>query len=294
MREIDIYESDDKLPVDTFLTFGRTGSGKTTASAGWPRPLFLVDESEGGYKSLRGLTDEQLFEPEIGPMVWGIRDIADMAAALQKVQPYIASGRVMTIVISSITFYADTYLAHLNAQRPGADSRQIYGELSVHLRWLRTSFHNLGVNIVWEALESSPEDPVVDAKTKAVIKAAQPGRPLIAGQQAEKFAAGVTYLWRTTLDVVQKDGKPFDHIIKFHTRAAGGYVSRSRIGAGLPQLPHPLLGGYKGFLTALGYDVELLRKGLPPLKTAVPVSAPKAASPSSGARSTTTTTTNKK
>lgn len=297
MREIDLNEPADKMPVDTYLIFGGTGSGKTTLCAGWPRPLVLADMSEGGYKALRGLRDDQLFEPERDPIVWGIEQMADMATALQRIPPLIASGQVLTVVVSSITFYAASYLAHLNEQRPNADTRQIYGDLGIHLRQVRTKFHGLGVNVIWEALDTPPEDAVVDPKNNAVIKERQPGGPMIAGQSAKQFSASVTYLWRLTMDVVQKNGAPFEHIPKLHTRALGGYVGRSRVGADLPQLPSPMLGGYRGFLHHSGYDIEAIRRNLPPINgkktiavstAAKPTTAPKVASPPSGAQAATT------
>lgn len=301
MREIDLDEPVDRLPSDTFLIYGDTGQGKTTLSAGFPRPLILADESEAGWKAIRGLTDDLLFEPGLKPMIWGISGMGDMATALERIPPLIASGRVMTVVVSSITFYAQTYLTHLSGTVN--DPRQIYGKLGEHLRWLRTGYHSLGVNVVWEALESRPEDAVKD-KLGNIVKDAQPGGPMIAGQQAGIIAASVTYLWRCTLDVLKKDGQIFDHVAKLRTKALGGYVGRSRIGPGWPQLPSPLLGGYKGFLAASGFDVERIQQGLPPIKTAVSTPpkpaapkvvtrpavtslAPKVASPPSGAQATT-------
>jgi hypothetical protein len=292
MREIDLNSR--ALEPDTFLIYGGTGSGKTTGTAGWPRPLVLADESEGGYKALKGLSDDQLFEPGIQPIVWGIREMGDVATALDRIPPLIASHKVMTVIINSITFYSETYLAHLNAQRPGADSRQIYGDLSIHLRQVRTRFHNLGVNIVWEALDAKPEDAVLEKGV--VVKSAQPGRPMISGRQAEQFAAGVTHLWRATLDVVQKDGKPHEYVWKLQTRQGGAYAARSRIGVGLPQLPNPMTGGYKGFLRAQGLDVEQIRRSLPPIATpprpaqpakpAQPTTVPRVASPPSAPTTT--------
>lgn len=262
MREISLHEADDKLPVDTVLVYGDTGTGKTTFTAGWPRPLILADESEGGWKSLRGLTEDQLFEPGVEPKVWGIREMNDISQALERIPALIASGQVMTVGISSITFYSNTYLAHLVAQNKDADNRQLYGSLSAHLRAIRTRFHSLGINVVWEALAAHPEDG-------SDGRAAKKGRPLIAGQQADQFAAGVTYLFRSTMDNVMKEGRIVDRILRLHTQDSGGYLSRARIGKGGTQLPNPLQGGYQGLLRALGYDVERLRKTLPPLKAAV-------------------------
>lgn len=280
MRELSLYETDnlDQLPIDTFILYGDTGTGKTTCSAGFPRPLFLADESEGGWKSLRGLADDQLFEPDVDPLVWGIKEMNDVATALNKIPPLVVSGRVRTVIISSITFYAQTYLAHLQRNDPGIDTRQLYGSLAVHLREVRTRFHALGVNIIWEALADHPETG--DGKSNKT------GRPKIAGQSADMFAAGVSYLFRCTLDDVREGGKVVDRVLKIFTQNTGGYISRPRIGKAAKQLPNPLLGGYRGFVEALGYDFERLRRSLPPIPK-VTTTAPKVASPPSGAKATT-------
>lgn len=284
MREIslDEDESADQLPYDTFLIYGPTRSGKTTFSAGFPRPLFLADKSEGGWKSLRKLADDQLFEPDVNPLVWEISEMNDVSTALQKIPPYIASGRVQTIVFSSITFYASTYLAHLNRTMAG-DNRAIYGALAVHLREIRTRFHALGVNVVWEALADRPEGG-------SETQAAREGGPQIAGKSADTFAAGVTYLWRTQLDETRAKDGSIDRVLKLSTRTSGGYVAGSRMGKAGTQLPNPLLGGYKGFLQAQGYDIERLRRALPPIArvATTPKTAPKVAPPPSGAKTATT------
>jgi hypothetical protein len=283
MREISLDDAEDlsKLPVDTFLLYGETGTGKTTCSGGFPRPLVLADETEGGWKSLVGLADDQLFEPDVNPIVWTISAMNDMATALEKVRPLIASGRVMTVVISSITFYANTYLAHLQRNKPGGDSRQIYGALGAHLLQIRTSFHSLGTNVVWEALADHPETAEDGRQGRA-------GRPSIPGKSAEQFSAGVTYLFRCALDDVRKDGKITDRVLKLYTLPTGGYLSRPRVGKALPQLPNPLLGGYRGFLAARGYDAEALRRALPPIqRISTPSTAPAAPKPAATPKTTT-------
>lgn len=288
MREIDLYEHEnkDRLPVDTILVYGETRSGKTTFSGGAPRPLVLADESEGGWRSLQGLSDEQLFEPDVNPIVWGISQMNDISTALDRIPPLIATGRVKTVVISSITFYAQTYLAHLLRVNPNADTRQVYGNLGIHLREIRTRFHDLGVSVIWEALADPPE-------SGGEGKESHPGRPLIAGKSAHTFGAGVTYLWRSILDEVKEGGK-IRRVLKLQTQSSGGYLCGVRAGMMLPQLPNPMLGGYAGFLAARGYDLDRLRKSLPPIKAtsvavSAPKSAPKVASPPSGAKATTTT-----
>lgn len=286
IEEIDLYADDnqDQLPKETFLIYGDTGTGKTTWSAGAPRPLFLADSSEGGWKSLRGLADDQLFEPEVDPMVWGVSDLPDMASALKRIPALVQSGRIATVVISSITYWANTYLAHLQANKPGIDTRQLYGQLAEHLRMIRTQFHNLGTTVIWEALADHPETGGEDGKIS------KPGRPSIPGKSADQFAAGVTFLFRSAIEDVRKDGAIVERKQKLFTQTTGGYISRGRLGKAATQLPNPLYGGYAGFLKARGFDVERLRRSMPripekPSTSAKPASTatsnPKAASPPS-------------
>ena len=262
MREISLHdvEKRDQLPVDTYMLYGDTGAGKTTWSAGMPRPLFLADESEGGWASLKGLADDQLFEAGVTPLVWGINAMNDMDTSLGRIPALVASGRVRTVVISSITFYADTYLAHLVRNNPSVDTRQLYGSLATHLRDLRTRFHSLGVNVMWEALAAHPEAGEDGRKGK-------PGRPAIAGKSGDQFAAGVGYLFRCVMEEVREGGKVVSSRSKVITKTEGGYIARSRIGVAAKQPPNPITTGYKGFLQALGYDIEQLRRGLPRLPT---------------------------
>jgi len=270
MREISLDDEPTAAPVDTFLIYGDTGTGKTTWSAGLPRLLVLAVDDEGGFASLKGLTEDQVFEPGTPfarPIVWGLSEMNDMAAACEKAKPLIASKRIMSISISSLTFYADLYLAHLSRTNPGGDPRQIYGALGTHLRDLRVKIHSLGVNVVWEALADHPE-PAGDGKPGHL------GRPLIPGKQADKFGAGVGFLFHTRFDERREGGKVVGREFKQYTQPYGGYLARTRVGQADVQLPNPLIGGYKEFLTARGYDVDEVRKNLPKVNAAVSVAVP--------------------
>src|SRR5271163_331657 len=145
MREIQLdlpLEAGGKAPRTTFLMYGTSGSGKTTLASSFPRPLFLSDVTESGYESLRGLDESVLFESHVRPRVWGIEKMNDMAVAFDNAAPLVASGQVQTIVVDSLTYYADLYLNALFAlQGPAADNRKAYGSLGIHLRDLRIKWH---------------------------------------------------------------------------------------------------------------------------------------------------------
>lgn len=270
MREISLDDNPNEMPVDTFLLYGDTGTGKTTWSAGLPRLLVFAVDDEGGFVSLKGLAEDQVFEPGTPyskPIVWGLSEMNDMATAVEKAKPLIASKRVLSIAISSLTFYADMYLTHLNRTNPGTDNRQIYGALGVHLRDLRVKIHSLGVNVSWEALADHPE-------AGGDGNPGHSGRPLIPGKQADKFGAGVGWLFHTRVEDRREGGKVVERVFKQYTQPYGGYLARTRVGAADIQLPNPLTGGYREFLAARGYDVEQVRKNLPKVNNAVSVAVP--------------------
>jgi len=258
MREIDLQAPRGiEMPVFTFLTHGDTRSGKTAFSGTFPRPLVLADVTEKGYETLRdeNWNDEitPRFEPGVAPIVWGIEKESDVAEAIPQIEPLVKSGRVKTIIVSSISFYSDLIFNSLLMRQEKTDTRRAYGDLGTHLRNLRIKIHGLGVNVVWEALAKHPEtdDPV--------------GRPMIPGQQADKFAAGVDFIFFLKVDQPKPTEPPQFNI---YTKRLGNYIAGNRLGSRAALLPNPMRGSYTTLLTSLGYDVDAIRKSFPPVTQA--------------------------
>lgn len=182
MREVDL---NDRSPTRiTALLHGSTRSGKTRFAATWKRPLFLSDVTESGWTTIKHMSENDFYEPDRQPKIWGIEKIGDLNEAFTKVQPLIQKGEVSTIVVDSLTFYSDLYFnAVVAAQGTQRDSRQAYGQLNDHLRHIRIQWHGLPVNVLWLTLTKEP-----DEENKA-------GIPLIPGQQSVKFAAGCDYIF---------------------------------------------------------------------------------------------------
>ncbi len=274
MREIDLKPmASDKLPINTFLIYGASRTGKTTFAGTFPRPLFLADASEKGYESLReeNWNEEAtpLFEPGVFPVVWALEKESDLTDAVEAARPYIESGRILSIVVDSITFYADLALNGMimrqSADKP-RDMRKAYGDLGIYLRNQRIKVHSLGAIVAWLGLAAEPDDDHPK------------GRPMIPGMQSEKFAAGVDYIWHSRTEQPQPTQPP---IFNLHTRPYAKFVAGHRLGGRAQQLPEPMRGTYTTYLQSLGYDVDAIRAALPKVDLTKPVRpiVPKAATP---------------
>jgi len=183
MRVIDVSKP-GKIQRVTALSYGMSRAGKTRFAGTWPRPLFLSDATESGWTTLGNMDRNALFEVGRAPIVWSIDKAADMMQAVHDAEPLVKRGEVQTVVVDSITFYADLFFNTLDATAGHrADARQLYQKLGQHLKNLREVIHLLGSNVVWLALEKPPgEDTPV-------------GGPMLSGQNAAKFQAGCDYVF---------------------------------------------------------------------------------------------------
>jgi AAA domain len=275
MKEIDLKAlSASTTPANTFLIYGDTRTGKTTFAGTFPRPLIFADVSEKGYESL---TEENwnesvtpLFEPGVRPIVWGIEKQSDMAECVARAEPLVKAGRVKSIFTDSLSFYADLYMNFVLMKQDKRDTRGAYGELGIHLRNLRISVHGLGCNVGWLCLAKHPE--------REDGKLVEAGGPLIPGQQAAKFAAGVDFILHTRLETAQpsQPGK-----FQIRTKRYMDYIAGNRLGGRANLLPDPFTGNYAALMQHLGYDVDAIRKALPPIvgNGAVHTAAPRPVTP---------------
>jgi hypothetical protein len=184
MRVIDLGKR-TKASRITVLSYGGMRTGKTRFAATWPRPVFLSDATESGWTTIENMDKNALHEPDRLPLVWAIEKSADMFQAIKDVENMIRTkpGTIMTIVVDSLTFYADLFFNTLDAAGGGrVDPRQHYQKLGQHLRTLREQIHLLPLNVIWLALAKDPgeDNPI--------------GQPMLPGQNAAKFAAGCDYV----------------------------------------------------------------------------------------------------
>ncbi len=262
MRDILLDEPAGTMPVDSFLIYGDTRSGKTEFAATFPRPLIIADATEGGYATIRRMDRGKWFEDGVAPIIKAIDTMNDLAKLSSEVDQLIAQGKVCTIVFDAFSFYCDFYLAQLLKLQAKPDNRQAYGQLGVHLREVRTNYHAKGVNTVWLCLAKHPDTD--DPK----------GRPMIPGQQADKFSAGVSFLFHSQKEQRKEGGKIVEEIYNLRTKQFGNYIVGNRLGQDAHLLPDPFSGTYAEFMEALGYDVAAIRRGLKPLAKPVVAAKP--------------------
>lgn len=196
----------------TVMLYGSTRSGKTRHAATWPRPLFLSDAGESGWVTIQNMDASEFYEPKRPPMVAKISTPAEMIQALVEVPKLIQERKVATVVIDSITFYADQFRTHVQTVDPKIDTRQAYGKLSDHLMYLRDRVHAFGCNVVWLALNRSPSTD-------------EPGGgPAIPGQSSQKFAASCDYIMyaRSFVDAATKTRTYEIRTRTFEENVAGG------------------------------------------------------------------------
>lgn len=231
MKKVDLNEAPNNLAM---IVYGPSGAGKTRFAGTFPRPRFLSDATEKGWETLRTMPSTALFDAEVKPEVIRIESPRDMVNAIEETKKEVTGKSVtapLTLVIDSITFYADAYFeAVVKAQGPKPDIRGAYGELLSHIRRLMINTHEIPINIVWLALAKAPED-------------GQSGI-MLAGKSADKVPAVCPY-WLFMR--AYHDGKGIKHEVR--TRPYGPFPARCRDGGKLPDvLPEPT---YRCFMNEL-------------------------------------------
>jgi hypothetical protein len=216
----------------TVTSYGASRSGKTEFAATFPRPLFLSDSTESGWETMRYMDPNKFYEPghetpSGGPCeVWPISNAADMMESLAKIEEIVPKNpnRWWTLVIDSLTFYADCYYAALeqNAYKKSGgkpiDPRRLYGDLGSHLRYQMIRVHNLPFNIVWTCLNKESND---EGKNAGI---------LLPGQNAQKTPARCDALFYH-----RQYRSGADTIWEMHTQPYGEFTAGGR---GMGVLPN--------------------------------------------------------
>lgn len=216
LKTIDLTKVDEQLTV---LVHGDSGAGKTRFAASFPRPLFLSPEDEKGWETLKFLPRSALYDPDVKPMVWSVSEPRDFPEAFNRLVPLVQQKRIQTVVVDSLSFYADMFYNAITANQAGSgDGWKAYGLLNDHLRRIRIELHKLECHVVWLAVTRQPDEP-----TKAAV-------PNLKGQQAIMFPAGCKYVWY--MQAVHAGKGPVRHELR--TKKFGQALARGRDGGRLP------------------------------------------------------------
>lgn len=175
-------------PYFTFFFYGSTGSGKTTAAATFPSPLFLVPANEQSHLTLLSHGDDYPFlvvgKDEHGRrlpiqthMAAILGYLEEAHATFRKLerqgQQLEATGKAeeakeifakadqvfpyQTIVVESLTHYCDLVVEDLSQHGQKPMNQADWGKLSTHVRTIHDRLRSLDAHIVYTALDKVSE-----------------------------------------------------------------------------------------------------------------------------------------
>lgn len=180
----------------TVFLYGGVGTRKTTWAGLGPKPLFLSIGPEGGDDSLAMLP--HLYGVQ-QPPVYHITSSSMMKEKVALICRDYVKMDINTVVIDSITYYFDLWIAKTSAEREknstvkakmdkkGEDAATLtmrdWGVLSMHIRDLAMALHKTPLNVVWIALEKEIRNHDENTGTSTVVAV----EPYIKGEQTIKL-----------------------------------------------------------------------------------------------------------
>lgn len=218
---IDFLKASEVKPGYTsWFFYGETRTGKTTAAATFPKPLFIQPTLEDSHVSLTHLdhvsvvfTDKMEKTDEI---ITELEARAAKAVPLWKANRYDEGDKIFpweTVVVESLTHYCDGVIEELTKNGRVDMDQQKWGKLTAHLRGIHTRLKALPVHVVYVALVKKVYD-----RTGHLVDSdfAFPG-----GMQMKLPSAcnGVVYFEK-------KDGKPT--LYTAHLTTTGVYSAGNR------------------------------------------------------------------
>jgi len=210
-----------------WFLYGESGSGKTTAAASFPNPLFLVPANERSVTTLAG-QDYPYVEitGQNGPLTQD-GSAGGLEAVLSALESqYYADPDAFpydTLVIESLSHYVDLVQEEMTERNSRPMEQRHWGLLAAHVRNVQTRLRKLEVHVVYTALAAIKQDD-----GGAIL-----GGPLIPGQSAVKLPSACDIIGYCEAPSSAK--KPTYTI---HFRRRGHYFARSRF-RGMPAaVPH--------------------------------------------------------
>lgn len=220
---VDGSGTETSSPYLTVLSYGHTRSGKTRFAATWPNAVVIADATERGWDTIVHMPAEDFYHPGQRPLVLPVSDQQEMSEALVAVEDWVARGLVDTVVIDSITFYAESWISAMQARARAANVKlegwDIYAPLLEHLTALRKRVHGWRCNVVWLALA---KDPGVR----------ESGGPMLPGSSRSRFPPACNYVFYHRVydaDAEGVDGKREKwRVYEAHNASYEGYIGGGR------------------------------------------------------------------
>jgi len=155
----------------TVFLFGSVGTWKTTWAGQWPKAVFLSVGAEGGDDALAML-------PSIygvnAPPAYHITSAKMMKEKVDFLAAHYVQLGVNTVVIDSISYYVDMWIAELmglryndpkirrRIEKAGGEATNMtmsdWGLIAMHIRDLAMKLHNTKLNVIWIALEKETRE----------------------------------------------------------------------------------------------------------------------------------------
>lgn len=208
--------------LHTFF-YGDTGTGKTSAAATFPSPLFLVPASEGSELTLAGRDvdfiklgrDHQDRHIDVREhMTKVLCDLEDRHVRLLKGDDDALPWE--TIVVESLTHYCDMLVASIGEDGRKQMDMQKWGLVSTHLTQMQARLRRLPCHVVYTALAKLSDG---EGKT-------QVGMPSVQGSQAIKMPTSCDIIGYT--EELPPTRGADQSTFRIHFRKHGPYMARAR------------------------------------------------------------------
>jgi hypothetical protein len=248
------------------LVFGESGTGKTTFAASFPKPFFL--DFDKGVLSLAGREEvysESFKAASYGSMDEAGRQLSPQAefARFQKTVrdliPHIKAGEIQTIVLDSITTYADLCLNYvLETGMTSKDKSNRLGQQPGIADWgMQMSIIKSTMNQLF-ALPCHFVATAHEQFEKDELTGALKGTPLATGKLAAQLPLWFDEVYRSN---IQGQGTQARYVLS--TKGSQGWVGKSRLdgllkNCGKEGLPNPIGPDY----TKISSFVEEAQKAL--------------------------------
>lgn len=223
------HNTNDAKPVNLRLfLYGPARSGKTTAAATFPAPIFILPPNEDSIESIRGsnIRYYQLGEPSAGKTT--LRDELEgvleqfLAFSMKRGAQAFWAEYGRTVVIDQLTLYSDAVLAELVGDAAKATDSQ-WGLLRNHFIKVRDTLWRLPVHVV---LTSGAEAKLT--REGVVVRAG----PKLQGD-ARDFLPGSTNL----LGYMEQTPGPNQTVgFACHFKTTGCFPAGARLGTRMPPM----------------------------------------------------------